>query len=564
MRVTIENYRGIEAADFTVDGITLVGAPNAQGKTSIAQAVQAALNANGLPVPGMTKAMAGFLVRSGATSGFSQVANDNDPDAPTNELVRVEWPKAQVLTEGAVPPAASPFASGAISMVDIEAKKLTTILMEMLDAAPKKEHLAGAMKKAGITNQEHVDKLWQQIQEIGWDNAHESARDKGSKLKGQWEMIAGERYGSKKAETYLPAGWDPDLEHTSEETLQANLTHAREELEAAIAADAVDASKRADHVDRAATVDQCAAAAEQAQEELAAAQSALQAAHDHLAQNPAPTTGPETVPCPCCGEQLVITGRQLSKAGAKPDPAAIQALMDAHRQARAEVDAANTRVAEARDKLSQARADLRAANDSAAWLAANQPTDDKPGSEVDIEHAREKAAEAERLLAAWQNKTKADRTHANIEKNQAVLDILAPKGLRQTVLNDQTRAFVKERVSPLAKAAGWQDVGFDRDLTITYGGRIYGLLSESEKFRVRVLLQVAIASLEQAPLVVIDAADILDKGGRSGLMRMLHTSGLRSLVCMTYAKREDLPPVSKLKNGSAIWIEDGRTEIVQQ
>lgn len=564
MRVTIENYRGIQFADFTVDGITLVGAPNASGKTSIAQAVQAALNANGLPVPDMTKSMAGFLVRSGATSGFAQVANDNDPDAVTNELTRVEWPKAQIHTEGQVPPSASEFATGALSLVDIDAKKRTTILMEMLDGAPTKENLAVALKKAGVTKPEHVDALWKTIGEIGWDHTHIQTRDKGAKLKGQWEMITGERYGSKKAETFLPMGWDTDLESASEERLQAGLTKAREELEAAIAADAVDSSKRAEHADWADMVPQYADEVAAIEAELPKRQAELQDAHQALTDNPAPVAGPETVPCPCCNEPLVIRGRRLEKQGAQPDEAELQAMTDAHQQARQQVDTANAALTAARDLLSQAKSRLQRAQASQKWLDDHQEEAEKPATETDIDAARERVAQAERLLKAWQDKTQADRIHGNIEKNQAILDILAPGGLRQAVLNDKTRAFVADHIAPLSARAKWADVAFDRDLTITYGGRIYSLLSESEKFRVRVLLQLGIASLEKAKMVVIDAADILDKEGRAGLIRMLHSTGLRCLVCMTYGDKKDLPPISRLDQGKLVWIEGGRAECVDQ
>lgn len=564
MRITIENYRGIEYADFTVDGITLVGAPNASGKTSIAQAVQAALNANGLPVPGMTKAMAGFLVRSGATSGFSQVANDNDPDAPTNEITRVEWPKATIHTEGEIPPHASEFASGSASLVDMDTRRLTSTLMEILDAEPKKENLAGAMKKAGIDSEDLVDKLWEAIQDIGWDNQHAQVRDKGAKLKGQWEYISGERYGAKKAEQFYPSNWSQDLETASEDRLQADLVKAKEELESVIAADAVDASVRAGHEARAAGLSDLNKKMGALAKSEASLQSAIDAAYEHLNECPAPPASPETVPCPCCDAELIISGRnKLVAAGEAPDPDEVARQMTAHTDAKDDVNRANAEMNSLLAKKRDLQQEISAAQTSSVWLENNPVQEGKPASEASIDAARERVAEAEGALEAWQQKTQADRIHSNIEKNKAIVDILAPKGLRQSVLNSKTREFVESHIKPLADVAKWQEVAFDRDLTITYGGRIYGLLSESEKFRTRVLLQLALAKKEGAPLVVVDAADILDKGGRAGFFRMLHGSGQRCLVCMTYGSKENLPPIGKLKNSQTVWINNGRTEFVE-
>lgn len=564
MRVSIENYRGISFADFTVDGITLVAAPNASGKTSIAQAVAAALNATPLPVPGMTKTMAGFLVRSGATAGFAQVANDNDPDSETQALSRIEWPKAVIATEGADPPSASTIATGADSLVDMDRTKRTAYLMELLEGAPTKDHLARELKKVGITKPEHIDALWQNICEIGWDNAYSQARDKGAKLKGQWEMVTGERYGSKKAESWLPSDWDPCLDGESEESLQRALVKEQESLEAAIAADAVDHAKRAEHEERAAKIDELKACVEALEADKEKARGLLEQAQEALSHNPAPTAAPQTTPCPCCGEELIISGRQLRRAGERPDEDDLKRRQQAHDDAKAEVQKASQSLHIAQDGLRDAQRQLAQAQASRKWLTEHPLTEGKAASEVDIELARERVAQAERLLNSWKAKTQADRLHDTIEKNQAVIDILAPGGLRQTVLTDKTRQFVADHVTPLTKAAKWRDIAFDRDLTISYGGRIYSLLSESEKFRVRASLQVAIARLQGAPMVVIDAADILDREGRAGLMRMLHTSGMRCLVCMTYQSMDDLPNMAKLPNGCAVWIEDGRAEIIKQ
>ena len=127
MKVLIENYRGIKSAEFEIGGITLIAAKNASGKSSIAQAVSACLNANPVPVPGMTKAQIGFLVRSGAMSGTAQLMLDDDNG------VRIDWPKATVGTIGANPPSASPYAVGADSVADLSETKRASMLTDLFE-----------------------------------------------------------------------------------------------------------------------------------------------------------------------------------------------------------------------------------------------------------------------------------------------------------------------------------------------------------------------------------------------------------------------------------------------
>jgi len=91
---------------------------------------------------------------------------------------------------------------------------------------------------------------------------------------------------------------------------------------------------------------------------------------------------------------------------------------------------------------------------------------------------------------------------------------------------------------------------------VTLADRPYILLSESEKFRCRTALQVAMADLDGSAAVIVDAADILDRGGRNGLFAMLAQSGMRSLVCMTMNGPGDVPDLSKPGLGRSYWIGD--------
>ena len=55
-------------------------------------------------------------------------------------------------------------------------------------------------------------------------------------------------------------------------------------------------------------------------------------------------------------------------------------------------------------------------------------------------------------------------------------------------------------------------------MTITAGGRVYGLLSETERWRVDAVIGEALAQLSELRLLLLDRFDVLDLGGRGDLL----------------------------------------------
>jgi len=545
MRITIENYRGVERAEIDVSGLALVAGANASGKTSIAQAVAAALVGVPIPLTGLRKSDAGMLVRSGAAQGRVAVRGDS------GEAV-VTWPDAKVVTEGR-PPNASAIAAGLESVATMRREDRAKALAPYLDAEPTKDDLAAALPDL---SQEHLDKLWDAISINGWDGAHGQARDKGVNLKGRWEQVTGERYGSKKAATWLPADWDEALEATSEQTLQDSIAQEREFLEAAIAAHAVDDEKRREMEAMAARIPEIAKQVRKldlAQQEVKAR---IYEARNELQAMPE-AAAPETQPCPHCGKDLVVDGGKIALPPKDlPTPAEIetrQAAVDAKRK---EIGALEDEHTKALAAWKDAERDLAAATKAKAELE-NAP--EPEGEPQDVEECRERVRRAEARLRAFLAKREADRIHAAIEANQQVIDVLAPAGLRARKLAEAVRRFNAEALAPLCRAAGWGAVALDDALEPTYAGRPYPLLSASEQYRVRATLQVAMARLDRSDVVVLDAADILDKQGRNGLLWMLIATGVPALVGMTIADPEKTPPpdLAASGRGATYWIESG-------
>lgn len=611
MQITIKNYRGCATADLTLNNIALVAGRNHSGKSSIAQAVAAALTQNPAPVDGVNKSGARQLLRDGEKRGSAKITTDAGS-------VTVNWPGGSVSTDD-TPPHASAMACGLTSLVDMKPAQAATTLVEILRALPTRDDLQAALPD---TDAAVINAIWQKIESEGWDAAHKRAIQRGQEYKGAWEHVTGERWGAQKAADWQAGGGHPDAPEGGWAALVERLTAEIEsavahnataesvarqraeleaaaqgpteapdvaaiesELETAISNRAGDQGQRerlerivadGESVDLAAATERC----ENADAALASTQAELDALPAHV-----DTVAP--VPCPHCGEGMEIVSRTEVRPAAAVDveekerraeaikevSGRLEVARNEWREANAErdrlaglIEAADRARAELADmpagtvtddQISDIRARLIAARSAESAALAAQQAREKlaslPDSEpVDIQPLRDQLSEAE--LAAHDEKRagQAAGYHQKILDNQRLVDELAPTGLRQrrlAELLDALNADMRAR----CEAAGWAAVAVDSDLSATLAGRPYGLLSESEKYRVRVILQLALCQQDE-PLV-IDAADVLDRDGRNGLFRMLLKSGRRALVCMTIDTPDAVPDLSKSGSGQSYWMD---------
>lgn len=547
LQIKVKNFRGVDDAAIKLAPVALVCGENHAGKTSIAQAVRALLTGEVVPIAGVKKSEAGMLVKSGA--GGAEISASSDAG-----LLSINYPNGKLRSEGS-PPTSSPIAAGMLSVVDMDVRQASSTLIEYLKATPSREDVVKAAAAIGL-DEKGAEKLWQNIVDLGWDGAHDRAKETGVKFKGQWEHQTGTRYGPAKAESWLPLNWASDLDGAGEEDLSAQLTQAREFLEAAIADAAV---SQAD-------VDRLQAAADGlpgAEEELSIATANMRAATVAVGKIAAeqatlakPSAEEKTTPCPHCQCAVVIRGNALvipAPVDADENERRRAAIADATARRQA-ADAAESAAGSALRTAERAVADAKkAAADLAALPAAS-------GSDADTNTAREAVRDAEARLMAWRTKTQADKLHASVVINQKVVAELSPEGLRLRKLRSAIAEF-NVTLTELCQSAGWGVVEIDDSLQASYSRRPWPLLSESERYRVRITLQVAMARMDGSSALVIDAADILDKRGRNSLMRLVKFSGLPALITMTWlGAPEEVPDLSKNGSGISYWLSDGTAQ----
>ena len=574
MNITIQNYRGIASATLDLSRICLIAGANEAGKTSVLQAVAAALTGNPVPIVGVKNSQTGLLVRSGTATGNVQLTG------PDGETV-ITWPGGKVKTKG-VAPFASSFAAGLQNIVSLDDKERVKVLTEYLKAAPTRADLNEQLASMHMT-EEMLDRLWSLIESQGWDNATAQTKDKGARLKGQWEYITADRYGSKKAESWIPEGYDEELMGMSEAKLSAIVTDAADARDAAIAMDAVDDSARGRLEELAAQLPGRRIALGEAEGKLLPPGLLKQVDECHryvgealgreivlkkeLAALP-PATKETGMKCPDCGAVLRIRGRGLellstvTEKELKDRQAAIDKVREKLEQATADIATLSTAAGEVKEQINQAKTALameiteakRLVKEAeAAVKELQKPSGIAPG--ISVDECSTTLAIAETRLKAFKAKLEADRLHVAIGLNTELYTKMAPSGIRGEVLIRSLAAF-NSGLFPYTKAAGWRTVTLEPDFLPTYGGTPYLLLSESAKFRVRVILQIGLAKLDKSQAIIIDAADILDKGGRNGLFKAVKTAGLPALIAMTMDSKEMVPNLAAAKIGQSYWLDE--------
>ena len=131
---------------------------------------------------------------------------------------------------------------------------------------------------------------------------------------------------------------------------------------------------------------------------------------------------------------------------------------------------------------------------------------------VDMLRATKAAGEG-----AAQKTAQALKHHADVEAWDKIGAALAPDGIPGELLTAALGP-INARLVQSAADAQWPEVVVGADMAITYGGRQYSLISESEQWRADAMLAEAIASQSNWRLLLLDRFDTLDLQGRADLI----------------------------------------------
>lgn len=552
--IQVSNFRGVASGAVTLDRVALVAGVNGQGKSSFAQAAQAALTGNFAPGLNVRKNEATRLIHRGASEGAAKVTY---PDG--HGMVR--WPSTDFATAGKVP-SISGFAAGFTRYTAMTDKDRAAILGEYLQTTPSKAELstalAAALTNAGLKYSiEEVTAIVTTVENEGYDIAEKRCKDAATRAKGAWGATTGANYGSKIALTWMPEGYDQfSLQSSTPEALKEAIQDLQERHKVAVGRAAVAA------VDTA-PLEESAKLVPGQEEKVAVLQSkydaAAQAQVDHASNRPPEPArlGQPPKHCPHCDGEIDIVGGELRKAVGGPTQEEIDAQQqkltewqDEGARLRDEARKLQGELSEAKSALAKSQSDAKRLTD----IKANQGADgkaEKPETlEADIKAKQEQ-------MAAIEAYNKARKYAADVVSNTAIADVLAPDGIRKQKLQAGL-SNINNALASMAQIASWKAAFIADDLSVRYGEFPFEVCSESEKYRANLMLQLAFAHMDSSPVCVIDAADILDANGKNGLFALLQADNNRSfLVCMTVSTKDKVPNLARFGMGKSYWIEGG-------
>lgn len=222
--------------------------------------------------------------------------------------------------------------------------------------------------------------------------------------------------------------------------------------------------------------------------------------------------------------------------------------------------------------VANGKRDLGAAEHAAAKLAeldkdATQPvdleamqgsvkelTEKRDGWRADADKYRAMAEQTARRQAVIDQ---AAALHADVLAWTDIADALAPDGIPGDILAEALGP-INDRLHVSAGFAEWEPVAIQSDMQITYGGRDYALISESEKWRTDAMIAEAVSFLAGVKLLVLDRFDVLDLKGREDLLYWLDGMAEDGDIetALLFGTLKALPAKLPERIG-AHWIENG-------
>lgn len=586
--IRVDGFLGARQVDIAlVEPISLIAGQNGAGKSSIANAIAFALNAELGRVD--LKKDAARLVTEGATAACVQIQADSAD-------FEVHITKAGKITDhaaGREPHPALPFALDASRFSRLPEAERRTLLFGLLGIETTPEAIAERLARMKCD----ADKVTSiaPVLRAGFAAGEKNARELASQARGKWVAVTGEKaYGDKKAE-----GWEPPpaAEITGDPAALAENASVRanelgeqigalqQELGAARATREA-AEQRAVRIER--LRDQ-AGMVERIKGRLATAEENVASCKSQLA-----SAGSEDPKAPgsyllrglaAAVQSLLDEAEKGDFIGSLPSATRASMHLSEYCKLHGDPDAASAdpaRLAELRHALqvaesgaANARRDLAAAEAASAELAELEKA--TPPETPKLEDIETRLADARRRHADWQADVQkyleaagaaerrsqqiadAARHHADVQQWLAIADALSPDGIQAAMLAD-ARDPINARLAENAALAQWPAPKITADMAIVVDGRAIALLSESERWRTDALLTVSLAQLSGLRFAVLDRFDCLDMTGREDLLFWLsdlaEAQQIDTVIVLGTLKAA--PPAGALPpHIEAQWIERG-------
>ena len=423
----------------------------------------------------------------------------------------------------------------------------------------------------------------------GFEAGHKEAKSKATETKGMWRQLTGENYGSDKAKTW--AAGVPAWNAANLPSLQTEIKHADEALSAwqqSIGKLQAEKARRVQLANQMPALQAHADRVERIRTKLATDEATLQDLDTRIAEAQAAAGGAPRVGlvhdlARALSDTLFFVAKDHEFIDSWKRPLAayeaahgsLEAEQQGNPEAAARLPALRQAHVTATSAVANDRRDLDAAIGAGAQLASieaelKQPFDtealDKAQAavaEISAQRAKSQAALDTQLAlkreaeAADKKTAEALRHHIDVQQWDAIAEALSPDGIPAEILAEALDP-INDRLHLASEDTGWPQVVVHRDMRITAGLRAYGLLSESEQWRVDAMLAEAVSHISGLHMLVLDRVDVLDlpaRGELLGWLDVLADAGeiaTALLFATLKAAPSGLAPSTR-----AFWIENG-------
>ena len=346
MLVEIQNIRGCEFAKFPVDGIVLIAGKNGAAKSSIAKSL-------GLVLTGLvpSKDRLSRMVKTGNGKGSVSIT-----DGARGSSIEIP---SQSAVEGTGWPTASKYAAGLVRFSEEKTTEQSTMLQKLLRTEPGEAELTAELEKQGVS-ESNIAAVWATVQRRGFDDAHKFYAERGRELKAQWDQIAGEKYGEKKAANWTPKDWESDLDGLSEQTLTEQLAQQTETLEELIRFEAVNDELMNQVKEEWLGLEPAKEEREACRAEEARLEAAFRKLNEELKALPRPSVSVKTQKCPGCNCDLIAPGEKIQFPPERESEEEAAARLKKIADKQAEIDEMAPRLALAQNATMAARLKVNA------------------------------------------------------------------------------------------------------------------------------------------------------------------------------------------------------------
>lgn len=567
--IYIENFQGLRHANLTLSApITMVCGLNGAGKSSLKEAVGLAL---GEAARISLKKDYAKLVTEGEKK--SQIIIGHDGVASSISLPNGKMERTDVSGQEYLPFVLNP---DAFAKLDDKGRRSLLFALTKSSAKPEVAVEKLLARGADLDKAEKIKPLLRS----GFNAAMEQSKTYTSESRGAWKALTGEAYGSDKAEGWMvtiPALADGTPEVSQDDLIQAQAEHAKAVEEIGKGDQHLGGLRaKREATDSMATrkteIEEVYLQLYRRQTKLATTNTGLEEWKTKIVeaqQKVEAHSGESSCDCPGCGVKLKVVGKGIELFKGK--------TADLNKQAAAKLglqqanDAYNLLLRTQANDLKAVAESEQAGRDLDAMIATTgeiitdamiQRVVDAINVQRNLRDAAAAKVEAMRerldlIVNAEKKAEQAAQYHEDVKAWTLIAAALAPDGIPGEILAGALKP-INSSLAKLSTIAGWPVVSIGADMAITAAGRLYTLLSESERWRCDALIGLAIAIASGLRLVLLDRFDVLITKARSQLLALLLSLAKSgeietAIICGSLKEK----PAKLPTEFNAVWIENG-------